>query len=61
MFATYLNDEKIFLCGGINADFEYISDESFIYEIKNNEKIYLNGANSFWTKNNLLGLKFEKL
>ena len=36
MFATYLNDDKIFLCGGINADFEYISDEAFVYEIKSN-------------------------
>ncbi len=31
MLATYLSDDKIFLCGGINADFEYISDEAFVY------------------------------
>lgn len=60
MFATYLSDEKIFLCGGINADFEYVSDEAFVYQVKGSEKMSLNGG-LLNNKNNLLGLKFEKL
>jgi hypothetical protein len=61
MFATYLSDERIFLCGGINADFEYVSDEAFVYEVRGGEKIAINRPTSFVNNNNLLGLKFEKL
>ena len=36
MFATFIDESRIFLCGGVNADFEYISDEAFIYKTKKN-------------------------
>ena len=46
------------MCGGINADFEYVSDEAFVYGVRAGEKVVGSGLTN---KNNLLGLKFEKL
>ena len=37
MFATYAFKDTIFLCGGVNFDFDNVSNEAFIY--KTNKKV----------------------
>jgi len=32
MYATYIKHNKIFLCGGVNFDFDLVSNEAFIYK-----------------------------
>lgn len=60
MFITFISDETIFLCGGVNAKFDYFSDEAFFFRVSSiaNEE-----PQSRRTKggNSLMGNKFEKL
>jgi hypothetical protein len=33
MFVTFLNDETIFLCGGVDYKFDYFSEEAFLFRV----------------------------
>lgn len=54
----WLDAKKIFLCGGINFDFDFVSNEAFIY---NTQAMELSGVKNNKLGNNLMGSKFEKL
>lgn len=53
MYVSYLSQSVIFLCGGVNYDFNVISNEAFLYRANNQEQIA--------SGNNLMGVQFEKL
>ena len=33
MFITFISDETIFLSGGVNFNFDYVSDEAFYFKV----------------------------
>lgn len=33
MFITFISDETIFLSGGVNFNFDYVSDEAFYFRV----------------------------
>ena len=57
MFITFLNDETIFLCGGVNFAFEYFSEEAFLFRVSSIDSEQLQ-ARRKKTGNNLVGNKF---
>jgi hypothetical protein len=60
MFITFTSDETIFLCGGINYQFDYVSEEAFLFRVASitNEEPQARRKKG---ANNLVGNKFEKL
>lgn len=68
MLALYLNKNMIFLCGGVNYDFDNVSNEAFLYRVhqksEESAKLPEMGRNKKKEKgigNNLMGINFEKL
>jgi hypothetical protein len=37
MFITFISDDTIFLCGGVNFAFEYFSEEAFLFRLSSIE------------------------
>lgn len=58
MFITFISDELIFLCGGVNYAFEYFSEEAFLFRVSS---IDTEQPRRKKYGNNLVGNKFEKL
>lgn len=62
MFITFIEDETIFLCGGVNYEFDYVSEETFFYRVNKSEELQLNSPAIKRSKraigNNLVGTKF---
>lgn len=57
MFTTFISPEAIFLCGGVNYNFDYVSEEAFLFRlasITQNPPPRRKGYG-------LVGNKFEKL
>jgi hypothetical protein len=53
MLALMLDNQKIFLCGGVTYDFDYISSESFFFDTQADMSITKNKLG-----HNLMGTKF---
>lgn len=70
MLATFIKYNTVFLCGGVNYGFDNVSNEAFLYYVKD-DPVNLNTpqkpdkGNSFKKQrrigNNLMGSKFERL
>lgn len=60
MFITFTSDETIFLSGGVNYQFDYVSEEAFLFRVASiaNEEPQARRKKNC---NNLVGNKFEKL
>lgn len=39
MFATFVKYNTIFLCGGVNFNFDNVSSEAFLYTIKDEPNV----------------------
>lgn len=60
MFATFIRSNTIFLCGGVNYEFEHVANEAFLYstkEVSSPSKIRKERS----IGNNLMGTRFERL
>lgn len=57
MLALWIDAKKVFLCGGINFDFDFISNEAFVYDTSVTE-LSISGVKSLKLGNNLMGSKF---
>ena len=60
MFITFISDELIFLCGGVNFTFDYFSEEAFLFRVSSIESEQPQTRRKKYG-NNLVGNKFEKL
>ena len=55
MLALWLDRNRIFLCGGVSHDFDFVSSESFIFDTG------VQKMGSHKLGNNLMGSRFDKL